>query len=79
MGKRGNTAYRELLNSVLEEALEEYPDLPNRTLARLLNQKYPTLFVTVERARGAIRIRRDALGEVFRKTYKGKRYARKSI
>lgn len=48
---------------VVAETLSEFPDHPNRTLARVLFAKYPTMFPNLENARNLIRLLRGSNGD----------------
>ncbi len=52
---------------IVTALLVEFPDADNRTLARLLHEKYPHEFETVEKARRCIRYYRGASGAKDRK------------
>jgi len=45
------------------EYLGKYPDMPTRTLARLLKKDHPKLFTSVESARSLVRVYRGANGK----------------
>jgi hypothetical protein len=61
---------------VLFEYLEKYPDVPSNQIARMLNSKYPKLFLTKELARSIVRLYRGAIGDEKRKTTKVTKYYR---
>lgn len=48
---------------ILIEIIEQNPELPNRTLAKIIMFKYPYLFGTLEQARCGIRYLKGANGE----------------
>lgn len=50
------------------EMLSQHPDMPNRTMARLLRTKHPKIYSSVDRARGVIRYYRGAHGAKQAKT-----------
>jgi len=52
---------------ISKEYCLKFPDTPNRTLAKLLLKDHPTVFLTLEMARRAIRYSRGANGERHRK------------
>ena len=54
--------------NVVREVLRDHPDADSRTLARLLHEKYPHEFATVEVARNRIRYQRGAAGKQKRST-----------
>lgn len=54
-------------NQFAREIIKEFPDCPNRTLARTLVNRHPKLFSNLEMARTAIRIERGASGTRLRK------------
>lgn len=51
---------------IIDEVIDKFPNVGNRTLARLLVEQYPELY-TVETARAAIRYRFGATGDAARK------------
>lgn len=53
-------------DKIIDETLDRYPNVGNRTLARLLVEQYPELY-TIESARSAIRYRNGAHGKASRK------------
>lgn len=50
-------------NELILETLRQYPDADNRTLARLLHEKYPHEFKSVDVARSRVRYYRGASGK----------------
>ena len=48
----------ELIENLIVEHLELMPTVPNRTLARILCEKYPETFYSIEQARTCVRARR---------------------
>jgi len=56
-------------DKIVDEVLDRYPNVGNRTLARLLVEQYPELY-TIEQARSAIRYRNGARGVANRKSAK---------
>ena len=58
-------------DKIIDEVIDKFPNVGNRTLARLLVEQYPELY-TIESARGAIRYRFGASGK------KDRRYATKN-
>lgn len=53
-------------DKIIDEVIERYPNVGNRTLARLLVEQYPELY-TIESARSAIRYRYGARGKKHEK------------
>jgi hypothetical protein len=72
----GNREFVELRSSIVKKLLDEYPDLPSRTLARRLSLEHPEIFPTVDVARDVIRYHRGTHGEVNRQTLKDKKYVK---
>lgn len=62
---------------VAREVLRDHPDADSRTLARLLHQKYPHHFSSIEVARSKIRYLRGAHGSRHRKVISDKTDFRK--
>lgn len=54
---------RSLKQDVVKDYILKYPELPNKTLARLIFSKEEGLFTTAEEARGVIRYYKGAVGE----------------
>ena len=46
--KPGSTTYYKMRMEITTAALDKYPDLPSRTLARLLHKQHPEIYVSVE-------------------------------
>jgi len=59
--------YPEFIVSDIESVLDQYPDVPTRTLAKRIYNKHPKFFKDVEQVRSAIRYRRGNTGERNRK------------
>ena len=57
-------------NQIVESHLMENPDIPSRTLARILHKEHPVTFPSAENARHAVRNVRGAYGEANRKKRK---------
>ena len=72
-------AYYDIRYKAIREVLDEYGDLPTRTLARMLNNRYPQMFPTVETGRRLLRYRQGTSGNKARKELKDKRYVKKKI
>lgn len=53
---------------LLTDVITDFPDADNRTLARLLYEKYPAEFGTLENARSSVRYYRGNMGEKSRAT-----------
>lgn len=62
---------------LISEVLAEHPDADTRTLARLLHEKYPHAFKSVENARTRIRYQRGAQGKRMRSQMKDSTHVRK--
>jgi hypothetical protein len=52
--------------TLIQDLLSEFPDEPKNTLAKLLHERYPHEFPTIERARGAIRYYTGSAGGTSR-------------
>jgi hypothetical protein len=63
---RGFSRYYELRYKASEEILKEFADLPTRTVARMLHDKYPKWYPSVEIARSFVRWCRGRMGEISR-------------
>ena len=59
---------------VVCDVLDQYPDLPSRTLARLLHHNYKLMFPSIEDARDAVRYIRGTHGDANRRTLKDRKY-----
>lgn len=62
--------------SAIDTLLADMPDAQTRTLARVLHERHPKLFATVETARSAVRYARGAFGEKARKDSSSKQHFR---
>ena len=74
--KPGSTTYYKMRMEITTAALDKYPDLPSRTLARLLHKQHPEIYVSVELARTAIRVMRGAHGQEHRKHLRNRNYVK---
>ena len=72
----GLSNFQILRRKAITEEMDRFPDLPNRTLARLLMKKYPTMFPSEENTRSAVRYLRGAAGEKKRLYLKDRTYAK---
>lgn len=70
------SAFYELRSKVLFEVFEKYPDLPTRTIARLLHKQYPELFPSLEIARNSVNYYRGTHGDKHRKILSNKKYVK---
>ena len=68
--------YHILIDKVVSEYLEKYPDAPSNMLARMLKKDHSELFNTKESARTLVRHRRGATGEARFRRLKNKKYAK---
>ena len=59
--------------------MDRFPNQPTRTIARVLYEEAPEMFVTVDMARSCVRFLRGASGADNRKKLKDKKYVRQSI
>lgn len=74
-----NKLFEEARGKVVDGVLDEYNDLPSRTLARILHRLYPGYFPTIESARDVIRYRRGLSGDKNRRYLTNKKYVKQSI
>ncbi len=74
MSQQANQAYKAMRGRVVLDLLNEYGDLPSRTLARMLAYQYPELFPDVEIARSSVRYYRGLNGEKNRRVLKASCY-----
>ena len=54
--------------------MDRFPNLPSRTLARVLMDEAPELFVSIDYARSCVRYLRGTIGDKNRKTLKERKY-----
>jgi hypothetical protein len=73
---KGLTDYLAIRRKVITDEMDKFPNIPNRTLARLLMRKYPTMFPREETTRSAVRYLRGASGDTHRNYLKDKTYAK---
>lgn len=66
--------YKELRKKLLFEVLEKYRDTPSNTLARMLYNANPGLWMSIEGARGRIRVYRGQKGIEARRKMKTTKY-----
>jgi hypothetical protein len=69
-----NKEYLQIRAAKVKEVLDRFPNLPSRTLARVLFSECPEMFLSVESARSAIRHLRGTAGERHRKQLKDLKY-----
>lgn len=60
--------FREQFGKLVKDKLKEYPDLPSRTLARLIYHLNPQIFKSVESVRCCIRYYRGKMGNTSKKS-----------
>jgi hypothetical protein len=72
-------SFNEIRREVLFEALEEFPEYGNMTIAKMLYNKHPELWSSLETTRTAVRGYRGAMGPRNLKYLKNKKYVRQSI
>lgn len=58
-----------LVHDIIVAAAKKYPDVPSRTLARMLMQDHPRMWHSLEVARKAVCLRRGKMGKAHRKKY----------
>ena len=56
------TEIQKIRQKVLFETFDKYPNLPNRTTAKLIYSKYPELFNDIEHCRSIVRNYRGSNG-----------------
>lgn len=66
-------------DKVICEALDAYPDLPTRTIARMIYKANPSLFHNIDNARACILYRKGTMGDAAKKRLKNKTYVRQSL
>jgi hypothetical protein len=71
--------FKEARAKVTDEVMDEYNDLPSRTLARILHNLYPGYFPSIESARDVVRYRRGASGDKDREHLTNRKYVKQSI
>lgn len=74
-----NKLFEEARGKEVDGVLDEYNDLPTRTLARILHRLYPRYFLTIESARDLVRYRRGLAGDKNRKSLKNRKYVKQPI
>ncbi len=67
-------AYIEMRREIVFKYLEEYRELPSRTIARMIVRDNPHVFNDVEDARSVIRIWRGQKGKEKREKYKNRKF-----
>lgn len=66
--------FKNIRNEKIYEVMDRFPDLPSRTLARVLFAEAPELFSGIDHARSIIRYLRGANGAANRKRLKNRKY-----
>ena len=61
-------------NKKVYEVMDRFPNLPSRTLARILFAEAPELFNNIDHARGIIRYLRGTCGDKNRKWLQNRKY-----
>ena len=61
------------------EALDKFPDVETRTIARYLFHNHPLLFLSINSARSTINYLRGTDGKAARIQLKDKKYVRQSL
>ena len=70
----GSLQFYAARRKVMCQVLDEYPELPTRTIGRMLHRKHPEYFPTVDIARQAVQYLRGAKGELKRANLKMRKY-----
>ena len=73
------TEYKKIRREIILKLLEDFPDTPSNTLARMAKDNNSELFKDKEDARGLIRIYRGASGDQARIDMKMRKYYGKQI
>ena len=60
--------FKEQFGKIMKDKLREYPDLPSRTLARMIYRLNPQIFKSVESVRSSIRYYRGKDGKTSKKS-----------
>lgn len=76
---RGVSKFFEIRLDVTRKVMDEYYELPSRTIARILHNRYPVWFPSVEMGRSLVRKFRGAYGEKNRRQFKDKTYVREKL
>lgn len=79
MAPQASSSFYAMRDKVICNALDKYPDLGTRTVARILFKDNPILFGTIENARACISYKRGLLGDTHRKILTDKRYVRQPL
>jgi hypothetical protein len=58
--------YLDIKRNTLFKYLDKFPDVPNKTLARIIYRDQPELFESVEDARNGVRRYRGCKGKIHR-------------
>jgi len=67
MGIIASGEYYAMRDELITDIIKEYGDLGSRTIARILCNRYPEMFYTLEMARDAVRWRQGRRGQLSRK------------
>jgi len=74
-----NAGYKKMLQQVIWDTLDRFPDAGNRTIARVLAKEHPELFHDIECARMRVRYYRGVQGSKRLQSLKNKKYVRQPI
>lgn len=66
--------FKNIRNEKVNEVMNRFPDLPSRTLARVLFAEAPELFSSIDHARSIVRYLRGTNGDKNRKCVKNRKY-----
>jgi len=67
-------AKSETVGTLTKEYIGKYPDMPRKTLARLMRKQHPKVFSSIERARGMIRYYTGKTGDRHRNNLADRRF-----
>ena len=70
------TEYEKLRRVAMFDALDRYPAMGTRTMARLLKQQFPEMFPEIEVTRNALNYLRGTNGKIKRNALAVKKYVR---
>jgi hypothetical protein len=76
MSQQPSTELKRIYKELICDALDKFPDLPSRTIARYLFANYPTVFLSVDKARDRVRHLRGTYGNENKKSLKDKQYVK---
>ena len=69
-----SSEYSKIRREIVFKYLEEFKELPSRTIARMMVRDNPLIFKDVENARKLVRIWRGQDGKYRRRKYKNRKY-----